>query len=588
MPSAPGKCSQPPRTKANKRGRSDLAGQDKHSEPAIQKHRSGTAAESNVALSQAVTAALLKRLPGAQFEGDALAQEALGQFIDACEQQQEEEIEPRARHLVHKLTTRFMKDDDVSKVAREVVKVAMGTSPKCLFDGRSTNFPLGGGAKVKVLVPDSASDIDRVLERHIEPAAFRSDDAQKVADRISGLDCPLPLFYGASGSGKTMCGIAIARQLTIRGGKPAACIRLLCSAECLKFIPKDAPHLLHYRLLKNKDPQGVFDINVFENTYNVKDVQKERNRIAQHLVTTALDAVINVNLRRAPTDPRFLVVFLDEAGDCPTFVRAMCSCFKHLQDAISTRYAGGKCQVRLVIAGTGIEGADHRVGSQPTTILPYHVRPRIWPTLKDTLPDTAIAVKKLLENDESTLVRIVNGMVQNARVAAVLARQLHEVTDAGANVSRGANVAKLDPRLALKFVAVAAGEVYRQLNSRCGLSHPADFAMLLRAMAQQTSTRQLHQLGRYGLLVDRAEPWSKSSTDAKKDGLELLFDTSETMGLYLHRDFLGVRYELEAAQTMMLQLALKIGDHPPTPYGFVSGSWISLRWRWSCRARTFA
>jgi hypothetical protein len=93
---------------------------------------------------------------------------------------------------------------------------------------------------------------------------------------------------------------------------------------------------------------------------------------------------------------------------------------------------------------------------------------------------------------------------------------------------------------------------------------------MLRAMAQQTSTTPLHHLARYGLLVDRAEPRLKSKVDPNV--LEWLFDTSEKgVGLYLHQDYLGVRYELEAAQTMMLQLALKIGDHSGTPSGFVSG-----------------
>jgi hypothetical protein len=543
----------------DKRGHSVIEEGARLDEPTLRKHRTETAVD-KLAVSRAFEA----RLSGAQFEDNAPAQEQLRQFFDACEQKREEEIELRARLVVRILAIRTS-DDDVNKIAKEVVKVATGTSAKCLFDGPSIDFPLGGKATVKVLVPESRLDINRVLDRHIAPAAFRSDDARKVADSISDRDgCPLPLFYGASGSGKTTCGIAIAGQLIIRGGEPGACIRLLCSAECLYFIPEAKPDL-HLPLLKEKQRQGVLDINEFEKTYNVKGVQAERNLVAQELVFTALDAVIDVSLRRAPTDERFLVVFLDEAGDYPTFVRAMCSCYKDLQDAIKARYA------RLVIAGTGIEGADHRVGSQPTTILPFHVRPHTWPTLKEALPATAITVKNLLDNDESTLVRIVNGMVQNARVAAILARQLHEATDAGINISRGANVAKLDPRLALKYVAVGAGEVYRRLNGRRGLSHPADFAMLLCAMAQQTSTMQLHELGRYGLLVDRAEPWHKDSTDSNKAGLELLFDTEEGMGLYLHPDFLGVRYELEAAQTMMLQLALKIGNHPPTPPGFESG-----------------
>jgi hypothetical protein len=294
----------------------------------------------------------------------------------------------------------------------------------------------------------------------------------------------------------------------------------------------------------------------------------ERDLVAQHLVLKAIERVIDVDHRRTPKDARFLVVFLDEAGNSPTLVRAMCSCFRTLQSTISDRFSGGKCPVRLVIAGIGIEGADHRVGSQAQSVLPYHVRPRIWPTLKEKLPSEAKAVKLLLEKDESTLVRIVNGMVQNARVAAIFADQLDQVSVP--NASCAVNMSALHPSLALKFVAVVAGAVYRKLNSRRDLTQAEDFAMMLRAMAQQTSTTPLHSLANYGVLVDRAEPRHKSAIDLKD--LQWLSNTSEKgVGLYLHRDYLGVRYELEISQTAMLQVALKIGDHPSTPAGFVSG-----------------
>jgi hypothetical protein len=327
---------------------------------------------------QAVRAVFLERLPGTQFDGNALAQESLGQFIDACVQQQPPKyIQARARHVVSRLSSDFFPDEDLNEIVIAVIKVATGISPKCLFDGPSIDFPVGGGAKVKVLVRERASDVDNILYRHNEVAAFQPhDDAWRMAGAIDAPHGPLLLLSGAPGSGKTTFGIAIARQLAI-SGKPGACLRLLCSAECLSFIPEHAPHLLDLPLLKSKVPGRAFDMNEFESTYKSVPETHERDLVARHLVLTAIDDVIDVNHRRAPTDERFLVVLLDDAGDCPTFVRAMCSCFRNLQDAISIEFGGGKCYVRLVIAGTGIEGTDHRVGSQPPSILLYHVRPRM-------------------------------------------------------------------------------------------------------------------------------------------------------------------------------------------------------------------
>jgi hypothetical protein len=560
---------------------------DEAAEPAHKRNRADTEAEKR-AVYEAVTAAFLERLPGTQFEGNARAQESLRQFIDDCEQGKEtEELDHQAHLTVMSLTSEskfmssgranyFLKPEQEMKlIVIAAVEAGTGIKRNSLFDGWSVvDFPLGGDENVKVLVAKwGMSNADNPLYRHLKVAAFQPDDVRRVASAITAPDGPLPLFYGSSGSGKTTCGMAMAAQLTTPGGKPGACIRLVCGADCFSFVPADAPHLKDLPLLKSQGPIREFTAYALEKIYKESGpkTQMERDLVAQHLVLRSIERVIDVDHRGTPKDARFLVVFLDEAGDYPTLVRAMCSCFRTLQSTISDRFSGGKCQVRLVIAGIGIEGADHRVGSQPQSVLPYHVRPRIWPALKEKLPSEANAVKLLLENDESTLVRIVHGIVQNARVAALLFRQLDQASDP--NVSGAVNVSALHPSIALKSVAVAAGETYRKLNSRGALTEAADFAMMLRAMAQQTSTTPLQPLAWYDgclVLVDRAEPRHKSAKDLKD--LQWLSNTNEKgVGLYLHRDYLGVRYELEISQTAMLQLALKIGDHPATPAGFVSG-----------------
>jgi hypothetical protein len=179
-----------------------------------------------------------------------------------------------------------------------------------------------------------------------------------------------------------MCGISVAAYLNPAG----ACLRLRCTADIFVIDPAQllGPDPTRMPLLarwSSQFPKKRFSIDDFEATYGqpaASSCQKERDLVAQHFVLVAMDEVIKEKNRHPPTVARPLIVFLDDAGQCPTFVRAMCACFPVLQRAISIRFSGGMCPVRIIMAGTGIEGANHHVGSEPKTSWLYHVRSDAW------------------------------------------------------------------------------------------------------------------------------------------------------------------------------------------------------------------
>jgi hypothetical protein len=453
----------------------------------------------------AVVTVFLSCLKNTQFEGNPHAENALARFLSACAAEHPAVILSRLAWAVAYCLLQQLdspSEEDMKAMVDAAVKAGTGAKGACLFDGPSIDFPLGNGEKVQVLVREGTGNNSRdsPLFRHTAVAAFEDSSAATVARAIIGEFNPLPLLYGASGSGKTMCGISIVAKLNRYNDAPGACVRIRCNAAWFRFDParlSDLPlkPLPRLRAFFNQHPEGVFGTHAFEETYGpAEHTQDERDLVAQQFVLQAIDKVIDTRHREAPKEKRLLVVFLDDAEECPAFVRAMCCRFDTLQDIISTRYSGGKCPVRLIMAGTSIEGSDQRVGSEHTSIVRYHVRPRTWARLKAKLPRAAQAVKDLLDNDESTLARIVNGMVQNARVAANVANAICRLMTPSAD----ATVLQTDPALALKYAAVTAGEAYRQLNNCRREPHIAtNLAMLLRAMAQQTSTKPLHALAAY-------------------------------------------------------------------------------------------
>jgi hypothetical protein len=273
--------------------------------------------------------------------------------------------------------------------------------------------------------------------------------------------------------------------------------------------------------------------------------------------------VIEAKNRHAPMSARPLVVFIDEAGQRPTFVRAMCACFSELELAISARFSRGKCKVKIIMAGTGIEGANHHAGSEPETAWLHHVQPDAWSELKKEVPK---GIQQLLTSSPDTLVLIINGMLRNARVASIFVDEMRRF---------GYAFVEQIPCSRCGLLRRLQASAYIPYNRRRGLSAGADFAVVLRAMAQQTRQADVHsgELAKYGLLVDRAEALAINDTAKTKHHAMLCSLDPPTApnpkALFLHRDYLGVRYELGIAHVMMLQLALHIhGDRAATSDGF--------------------
>jgi hypothetical protein len=361
-------------------------------EPAHKINRSEIAAENKFA-TEAVLWVLLRRLKCKQVEDNPLAEEALARFVDACAKRSvTKEHVYLAWTLIDRLGSQDVGEKDVDAIVTEAIEAGMGIRRTCLFDGPSTDFPLGNGNKVKVLVREGTTDSSRdsPLFGHSEMKTFEDNGAIGITRLVAGRFNPLALITGASGSGKTVCGISVVAHLYACYTASGACLRLRCGADWFTFSPKHEPYvpLKKLPLLASWDPKRVFDLSAFEETYKSEDgARDERDLVADHFVLQAIDKVITWHHRKEPTQERYLVVFLDDAGEYPTFVRAMCSRFDALQSVISDRYSNGKCRVRIIMAGTDIVGEDHRCGSEPSTIFRYQVRPRVGRGATPDLPN---------------------------------------------------------------------------------------------------------------------------------------------------------------------------------------------------------
>jgi hypothetical protein len=282
-------------------------------------------------------------------------------------------------------------DGDFTGIADRNIKAAtMGMMG--LFDSASVTFPLESngavmGRTVQVLVSESAKDSSKENEdspffRHTQVKRFYDESTRHVVAQLALNNDSMPLLFGEAGSGKIMCGISVAAYLNPSG----ACLRLRCTADIFVADPAEllGPDPTRMPLLarwSGQFPTKRFSIDDFEATYGqaaASPCQKERDLVAQYFVLIAMNEVIKLKNRHPPNVARPLIVFLDDAGECPTFVRAMCSCFDVLERAISIHFSACMCPVRIIMAGTGIEGANHHVGSEPKTSWLYHVRSDAW------------------------------------------------------------------------------------------------------------------------------------------------------------------------------------------------------------------
>jgi hypothetical protein len=521
-------------------------------------------------------------VPPQAFETKPEAKRALLTFITACR-------ERKSRDWLHVCASKVMTklgfelEEDYGRFNLQDAIDAATFGIRTLFDGDSVMFNIGQTSwtknrQVQVLVTKAAltnpNDSDSPFYRHRNVARYSAASTVKVVKQFDAQPAALPLLFGDSGSGKSMCGISAVAYMDPTNG-PGACLRLRCSSDTFaldiaELLGSDPTQMTVLSKWHTESSRKVLNIDAFEQIYEQCDVDQrsvfheERNRVAQKLVLGALDHVIEAKNRDAPMSARPLVVFIDEAGQRPTFVRAMCACFGELEMAISDRFSRGKCKVKIIMAGTGIECAHHHAGSEPETAWLHHVQPDAWSELENEVPT---GIQRLLTSSPDTLVHIINGMLRNARVASIFVDEVRRFVPSG--------FVEHDPMLAMRAAATTAGLCYIRYSRRRGLSAGADFAVVLRAMAQQTRQADVHsgELAKYGLLVDRAEALAVNDTAKTKHHAMLCSLDPPTApnpkALFLHRDYLGVRYELGIAHVVMLHLALHIhGDRAATSDGF--------------------
>jgi hypothetical protein len=212
-------------------------------EPAHKINRSEIAAENKFG-TEAVRWVLLRRLKCKQVEDNPLAEEALARFVDACAKRS---VTKEHQYLAWTLIDRFGSQDvgekDVNAIVTEAIEAGTGIRRTCLFDGPSIDFPLGNGEKVKVLVREGTTDSSRdsPLFGHSEMQAYGGHGAIEIARMIAGRFNPLALISGASGSGKTVCGISVVTHLRRFDSAAGACLRLRCGADWFTFSPDQEP-----------------------------------------------------------------------------------------------------------------------------------------------------------------------------------------------------------------------------------------------------------------------------------------------------------------------------------------------------------
>jgi hypothetical protein len=328
------------------------------------------------------------------------------------------------------------------------------------------------------------------------------------------------IMAGSSGSGKTVDCLLVAE-----GG---LCVRLTPTAETLTA------------------PQQ--ELGEDDATFKAR-----RNAMVETVVMDILLKAIPEAHRRRPLNPSSpLVVLCDEFGRAKEeyFVRALCA-LRGLRDKIRKTFLGGADNpIYILAAGTGVEGTNHAVGSEPSTFTMISQASSVWTTITDGWGRERDELKATIAEARTSDARLVRQLVTNARCAALYDCFLGE-TLASAS------------RRVISTVAERTAARYRSLNGLQDLGLKQYFAVVLEAMAAQTSSTDLpapvfDRLARkYGLLRDRAV---RDYVDPQ--------DPSKGAHLTVAGAYYGVRYELEPAQTAMLQLTLGLGDRESSGEGF--------------------
>jgi hypothetical protein len=222
---------------------------------------------------------------------------------------------------------------------------------------------------------------------------------------------PIVALYGESGSGKTECVLRLASATKVTGRKKTVVV------ACMVF----APSLLDGEFELANGPAD-------EPQCRVDRAARVKNAIKAELDLTGVPwrQQCEWKKRQTTTEKLTLVVFIDEAGTRPLFVRALCDAvFSHgLESTLCADL--GVHSARFVVAGTGCDGANISPGSLPASYVTMQPRAQLaWKALSQ---NPEIAKWKSRLKGTSVTAAVTRELVANARFAALLARQLRELT----------------------------------------------------------------------------------------------------------------------------------------------------------------
>jgi hypothetical protein len=271
-----------------------------------------------------------------------------------------------------------------------------------------------GLANVETLVVTTKdfSDVFKIRSVPVDIEAYEDIDALGdclFAPEDSSLTgFPIVALYGESGCGKTECVLRLAKAYNVTGQKKTVVVACVMISD-LRLADGE------FELASGPEPQCRVD------------------RAAK--VKKAIKAVLDLTgvpwreqyawkKQQTTTETLTLVVFIDEAGTHPLFVRALCDAvFSHELKATLCAELGVH-SVRFVVAGTGCDGANIAPGSLPASYVTMQPRAQLaWKTLSQN-PKIAQWNSRL--GGTSVTAAVTHELVANARFAALLAKQLRD------------------------------------------------------------------------------------------------------------------------------------------------------------------
>ena len=234
---------------------------------------------------------------------------------------------------------------------------------------------------VQVLAMDD--DISTFIRRQILPMALLgADELPDFTSMLATLKAGKVLvLYGSSGAGKTYAALLLAAV----PGMAKAAVYCVCGTGSI-----DGP-------LEPLEAQ----YRNFQACGSAAE-KSARDTLAFELVKRRVDEAIPPSNRKKPPANdggagQDMVVVLDELGWGPDIVRGIIAQHIKLRAAIK-ELANCTGDVHLIIAGTGVEGVAHDIGSSTANYSAFQMRPQLWPALSKRVPPK---VKALVANEGS-------------------------------------------------------------------------------------------------------------------------------------------------------------------------------------------